>query len=104
MKTNINYYEFNDAPYYALIMATNTFEALKAYEENVCEIQPDEDVLPDELNEEEALTKVSNTPVEEGRIEPVGVDSAKEMLQEYKEIIESKASFGELLLIDGSLL
>lgn len=112
MESKFNFYEFNDAPYYALVIATNTYDALKTYDATVSDIEPEQDFLPDELSEEEALTKLSNSPADEDKPGQMGMEKARELIDEYKDLInaalDSQRDFesyiGELVLIDASLL
>lgn len=112
MESKFNFYEFNNAPYYALVITTNTYEALKTYDAAVSDIEPEEDFLPDEISEQEALVKLSKSPADEDKPGQMGMEKARELIEEYKDWInaalESQRDFeshiGELVLIDASLL
>lgn len=99
----MNFYEFNDYGYYALILAKSEECALRIYDENVSELDEDEKHLsPRHLTEHEALKVFLKS-----KIEHCNTKEEKES-EFYKWINECKNDqeyfeYGSIFLIDGSL-
>lgn len=106
-------YEFNKHEYYALILALNEEEALKAYEEEIVgEIEEDEiELTPDIITEKQALKRykkalIENCETEEEKEEDFykSINSFKYRQEKaIKQNIELSEKY-QILLIDGSLL
>lgn len=88
----MNFYEFNDFSYYALIGAKSKEKAIKYYEENVCDVE-DGDGEPLELTKEDAKAKLSAAVINEDR---------KEAMIEFKKYTSGIEPY--LILIDGCLI
>lgn len=88
----MKFYEFNDAPYYALICAKTEEDALQHYDEVVCDIN--DDFFPNEITEEDVRTRLLQ--LEEN------VEDYKEALYDLTYAIKNEST--TLILIDGSLV
>jgi hypothetical protein len=92
--SDMNFYEFNDFGYYALIGASSEEEAIKFYEETVGEIDEDEkDNSPVQISKDEALVKLLNVLKE---------DEKEHATYDFRKNISTAEPY--LVLIDGSLL
>ena len=92
----MKFYEFNDFPYYALIVAKNEDEAMKIYINTVCDLDEDDKYgEPEEIcNTLGFILWIMGTPEEDMSFE--------EMEEEFHNICTNQE--GELLLVDSSLL
>lgn len=106
-------YEFNKHEYYALILALNEEEALRAYEEEIVgEIGEDEIGLsPDVVTEEKALKRYKKALIENCETEEEKEEDFYKSINSFKyrqeEVIKQNIELSEkyqILLIDGSLL
>lgn len=92
----MKFYEFNDFPYYALIVANDEEEAMEIYVNTVCDLDDD-----DEYGEPE---EICNTLGFVLWIMGTQEDdlSFEEVEEEFHQICSNKE--GQLLLVDNSLL
>lgn len=101
----VNFYDFSEFEYYALVIAENVENAIKGYTEVVADIEDEDmELQPGIITREEALEKYIK-----GKIE--GCETVQEKVQDfYKELSEFRdpttidRNEYIVLLIDGSLL
>ncbi|ASY52790.1 hypothetical protein JJB75_13920 [Clostridium perfringens] len=99
----VNFYDFGEFEYYALVLAENQENAIKGYTEVVSDIE-DEELVPRIITRKEALEKYKKGEIE-------GCETVQEKVQDfYKEVSEFRNPLTNggyeylVLLIDSSLL
>ncbi|MDM0868803.1 hypothetical protein QTI59_15320 [Clostridium perfringens] len=99
----VNFYDFSEFEYYALVVAENQENAIKGYTEIVADIE-DEELVPRIITRKEALEKYKKGEIE-------GCETVQEKVQDfYKEVSEFRNPITNggyeylVLLMDSSLL
>ncbi|MDM8310807.1 hypothetical protein QUW36_01925 [Clostridium cadaveris] len=109
----MKFYEFNKHEYYALILALNEEEALKAYEEEIVgEIEEDEiELTPDIITEKQALKRYKKALIENCETEEEKEEDFYIFINSFKYRQEEAIKLGielsekyQIFLVDGRFL
>ena len=99
----VNFYDFGEFEYYALVLAENQENAIKGYTEVVADIE-DEELEPRIITIKEALEKYKKAKDEKCKSEKEKVEEFYIALREFRVLAINKRIEYLVMLIDGSLL
>ncbi|EJT5919106.1 hypothetical protein [Clostridium perfringens] len=99
----VNFYDFGEFEYYALVLAENQENAIKGYTEVVADIE-DEELEPRIITIKEALEKYKKAKDEKCESEKEKVEEFYISLREFRVLAINKRIEYLVMLIDGSLL
>lgn len=99
----VNFYDFGEFEYYALVLAENQENAIKGYTEVVADIE-DEELEPRIITVKEALEKYKKAKDEKCESEKEKVEEFYIALREFRVLAINKKIEYLVMLIDGSLL
>lgn len=99
----VNFYDFSEFEYYALVVAENMENAIKGYKEVVADIE-DEELEPRIITRKEALEKYKKAIDEKCESEKEKVEEFYTALREFRVLAINERIEYLVMLIDGSLL
>lgn len=99
----VNFYDFSEFEYYALVVAENIENAIKGYTEVVADIE-DKELEPRIITRKEALEKYKKAKDEMCESEKEKVEEFYIALREFRNLAINRKVEYLVMLIDGSLL
>ncbi|EGT4144047.1 hypothetical protein EQY69_07395 [Clostridium perfringens] len=99
----VNFYDFGEFEYYALVVAENMQNAIKGYTEVVADIE-DEELEPRIITRKEALEKYKKGEIEGCETEQEKAHDFLKSLSEFRSSVANEECEYLVLLIDGYLL
>lgn len=88
----MNFYEFNNYQYYALILAENEYVAKIAYMEEIASIYEDGSTIPDTITYSEALNRYKEENIDDCKDEFEKINDFNNKINNFNTVIKKSKS------------